>query len=124
MKLDEFVSTVLTQIVSGIKSAQESSGGAFIVPTGDGGHDYANHPRLSSSARLKSTIVDFDIALTVEYSAKGDGSAGLKVFGYGIDAKGELGMKNINVSRILFAVPVLLPNSLREWHKELGQCSE
>ena len=63
MNLDEFVKEVLSQIISGIRSAQEAEGGAFVVPSGDGGHDYAKHPRVSSSGRIKSTIVDFDIAL-------------------------------------------------------------
>lgn len=83
MNLAEFVKEALIEIVSDIRSAQEAEGGAFIVPGGDGGHDYAKHPRVSSSARLKTTIVDFDIALTVEDSSKGGGSGSLKVFGIG-----------------------------------------
>ena len=118
MNLDEFIKEVLTQVVSGIRSAQAAEGGAFIVPSGDGGHDYATHPRVSSSARLKSTIVDFDIALTVEDSNKGSGGGGLKVFGIRANVQGELSSKDTTVSRIQFAVPVLLPASPREWHKE------
>ncbi|HET9822255.1 MAG TPA: hypothetical protein VFQ16_10565, partial [Burkholderiaceae bacterium] len=83
MKLEEFIKEVLTEIVSGIRSAQEARGGAFIVPASDGGHDYAKHPRVSSSARIKSTIVDFDIALTVEEASKGTGGGGIKVLGIG-----------------------------------------
>jgi hypothetical protein len=119
MNLDEFVKEVLTQIVSGIQSAQEVEGGAFIVPSGDGGHDYAKHPRVSSSARIKSTIVDFDIALTVEDSSKGAGGGGLKVFGIGANVQGELSTKDTTVSRIQFAVPILLPASRRKWHEEV-----
>ena len=48
MSLDEFVKEVLSQIISGIRSAQEVEGGAFVVPAGDGGHDYAKHPRVYS----------------------------------------------------------------------------
>lgn len=119
MKLDEFVKEVLTEIVSGIRSAQESEGGAFIAPSGDGGHEYANHPRVSSSARLKSTIVDFDIALTVEESSKSSGSGGVKVVGIGANMQGESSSKDTKVSRIQFAIPILLPESQRQWHEEL-----
>ena len=118
MNLDEFVKEVLSQIISGIRGAQEVEGGAFVVPKGDGGHDYAIHPRVSSSARIKSTIVDFDIALTVEDTSKGSGGGGLKVFGIGANVQGELSSKDTTVSRIQFAVPILLPASEREWHKE------
>lgn len=118
MKLDEFVKEVLSQIISGVRQAQALEGGAYVVPDGDGGHDYANHPRVSSSARIKSTIVDFDIALTVEDSNKGGGGGGLKVFGFSANAQGEISSKDTTVSRVQFAVPLLLPSSEREWHTE------
>lgn len=121
MNLDEFVKEVLSQIVSGIRGAQAIEGGAFVVPDNDGGHDYAKHPRVSSNARIKSTIVDFDIALTVEDSSKGSGSGVLKVFGIGANVQGEMASKDTTVSRIQFAVPILLPTSKREWHKELKE---
>ncbi|HLF96453.1 MAG TPA: hypothetical protein VI457_04860 [Methylococcaceae bacterium] len=124
MNLNEFVKEVLTEIVSGIRAAQEVEGGAFIVPGGDGGHEYAKHPRVSSSARIKSTIVDFDIALTVEDSTKGSGGGGLKVFGIGANVQGEAASKDTTVSRIQFAVPILLPESQRQWHKEFAGKSE
>lgn len=124
MKLSEFVQEVLTEIISGIRGAQATAGGAFVVPSGDGGHDYARHPRVSSSARLKSTIVDFDIALTVEDSSKGGGSGGLKVFGMGAAVHGEMGSKDTTVSRIQFAVPILMPESQRAWHEELKSKSD
>ena len=69
---------------------------------------------MSSSARIKSTIVDFDIALTVEVSSKGSGGGGLKVFGIGANVQGELASKDTTVSRIQFAVPILLPTSERD----------
>jgi hypothetical protein len=118
MNLDEFIKEVLTQVVSGIRSAQAVEGGAFIVPSGDGSHNYAAHPRVSASARLKSTIVDFDIALTVEDSSVGSASTGLKVFGIGANVHGGLSTKDTTVSRIQFAVPILLPASQKNWSEE------
>ena len=117
MNLDEFVKEVLTKIVLGIREAQQSEGGAFIVPCGDGGHDYAKHSRVSSSARLKSTILDFDIALTVEYSSKTAGSGGLKVAGIGANMEGESSTKDTKISRIQFGIPILLPESQQKWHE-------
>ena len=119
MKLSEFIEEVLTEIVSGVRAAQSGDSGAFVVPGGDGGHDYAKHPRLSASARLKSTIVDFDIALTVEEASKGSGSGGLKVLGVGANVQGELSSKDTTVSRIQFAVPLLLPESNKDWYQAL-----
>ncbi|WP_157647239.1 hypothetical protein [Burkholderia ubonensis] len=120
MNLSEFVREVLVEVVSGIRNAQQTEGGAFIVPSGDGGHDYAKNARFSSSARLKSTIVDFDIALTVEDSAKAGGSGGLKVWGIGANIAGERSSKDTTVSRIQFSIPILLPESQKQWHEELS----
>jgi hypothetical protein len=118
MQLREFIKEVLTQIVDGVRDAQEPNGGAFVVPAGDGGHKYAEHPRFAASARLKSTIVDFDVAITAEDSDKVGGSAGVKVFSVEFGAKGEVSSKDTTASRVQFAVPLLLPESKREWHKE------
>ena len=120
MKLSEFIQEVLTEVVAGVREAQSKDGGSFIVAGGDGGHKYAAHPRFGVSGRLKSTIVDFDIALTVEESSKGGGGGSLKVFGVGAaSVQGELASRDTTVSRIQFAIPVLLPEAQREWHKEL-----
>lgn len=119
MDLENFISEVLGQIVSGIRKAQSIDCGAFIVPGEDGGHEYANHARVSSSARLKSTIVDFDIALTVEESKMSSGEGGLKVAGFGGSLTGESSTKDAKVSRVQFAVPLMLPESQRDWYGEL-----
>lgn len=118
MQLREFIKQVMTQIVDGVRDAQEQNGGAFVVPAGDGGHKYADHPRFAASARLKSTIVDFDVAITAEDADKVEGGAGVKVFSIQFGAKGEASTKDTTVSRVQFAVPLLLPESKREWHKE------
>jgi hypothetical protein len=118
MQLREFIKEVLSQIVDGVRDAQEQNGGAFVVPAGDGGHKYAEHPRFAASARLKSTIVDFDVAITAEESDKAEGGAGVKVLSIQFGAKGEVSSKDTTVSRVQFAVPLLLPESKREWHKE------
>lgn len=118
MQLREFIKEVLTQIVDGVRDAQQPNGGAFVVPAGDGGHSYAAHPRFAASARLKSTIVDFDVAITAEDTDKVEGGAGVKVFSVQFGTKGETSSKDTTVSRVQFAVPLLLPESKREWHKE------
>jgi hypothetical protein len=120
MELDEFIKSVLVKVLSGIRQAQdEENVGAFVVPGGDGGHEYPKNARVSSSARLKSTIIDFDVAITVESSDKASGGGGLKIAGIGADIKGESSTKDTKVSRIQFGVPILLPENQRSWHEEL-----
>lgn len=122
MDLDEFIKSVLVKVLSGIKQAQaEESVGSFVVPGNDGGHEYPKNARVSSSARLKSTIIDFDVAITVEASDKTTGGGDLKILGFGADIKGESAMKDTKVSRIQFGVPILLPENQRNWYEELAK---
>ncbi|MBU0589425.1 MAG: hypothetical protein KJ852_17795 [Gammaproteobacteria bacterium] len=121
MELEDFIDQALSQILAGIRKAQAREGGAYIAPDGDGGHDYASHPRLSSSARLKSTVVDFDIAVTAEDSTKVGGGGGLKVLGFGAKVEGDITSKESVASRIQFAIPLLLPKPNRPWHLEFGE---
>jgi uncharacterized protein YbaR (Trm112 family) len=120
MELDEFVKTVLVQVLSGVREAQKDPAvGAFVVSGKDGGHELPNNSRVSSGARLKSTIIDFDVAVSVESSDKVSGSGGLKIAGIGGQVGGELSSKDTRVSRIQFGVPILLPQNERNWHEEL-----
>ncbi|GAB5499772.1 MAG: hypothetical protein PsegKO_20830 [Pseudohongiellaceae bacterium] len=121
MELDGFVKTVLSQVISGIREAQDVEGvGAFVVPAGIGGHTYAKHDRVSNfSGGLTSTIIDFDIAVTAEDTATTSGGGGLKVVGIGASLEGSSTSKDTKISRIQFAVPILLPESRTKWHEEL-----
>jgi uncharacterized protein YbaR (Trm112 family) len=122
MDLDEFVKSVLVNVLTGIKEAQEADGvGAFVVPGGDGGHEYPKNARVSNSARLKSTIIDFDVAVTVESGDKAAGGGGLKIAGFGAKLEGEVTSKDTKVSRIQFGVPIMLPENQRNWHAELTE---
>lgn len=120
MELDEFIKSVLVKVLSGIRQAQdEKSVGAFVVPGGDGGHEYPKNARVSNSALLKSTIIDFDVAITIESSDKTAGGSGIRIAGIGADIKGESATKDTKVSRIQFGVPILLPENQRSWYEEL-----
>lgn len=120
MELEEFVKTVLIQVLTGVREAQKDSAvGAFVVSGKDGGHELPKNSRVSSSARLKSTIIDFDVAISVESSDKMHGNGGLKVMGIGGSIDGEVASKDTRVSRIQFGIPVLLPQNERNWYEEL-----
>ena len=121
MELDEFVKTVLENVLSGIREAQDVDGiGPFVIPSMIGGHDYAKHPRVSIKAHLTSTIIDFDIAVTIEESSTVSGEGGIKVAGIGAKMEGDSSTKDTRVSRIQFAVPILLPESQKSWSEALA----
>lgn len=125
MELDEFIKTVLVQVLSGVRAAQNDKAvGAFVVSGKDGGHELPKNSRVSSSSQLKSTIIDFDVAISVETNDKVSGSGGLKVMGIGANLGGEVSSKDTRVSRIQFGVPILLPQTERNWYEELKKSNE
>jgi len=119
MKLDEFVKTVMIDILNGIRAAQRDyDTGAFIVAQEIGEHDYASHDRVKRSKGLSSTIIDFDIAISAEESSAASGEGGLKILGMGAGVSGDIASKDSRVTRIQFAIPVILPisqKSLGDW---------
>lgn len=120
MNLDQFINSVLVSVLSGIKRAQEDAIiGAYVVPGGDGGHQYPQNARVSYNAKIKSTIIDFDVAITVETSDKANGGGGLKIAGMGAKLKGESVTRDARVSRIQFGVPIMLPENQKNWFEEL-----
>ena len=117
MNIGEFVSETLSQIIDGIRSAQESEmgenekaeGGSRIgkinPPHSAGDQTIVKRGQLISTFGEPIQDVEFDIAVTVEEST--GAKAGLRVMGIG--AGGELSAKESTVSRIKFSVPIELP---------------
>jgi hypothetical protein len=112
VELDKFIEAVLIQVLSGIRAAQElPSVWAFVVSGKDGGHELPRNSRVSSSAQLKSTIIGFDVAISVDASDKVSGTCGLKVAGIGAAIAGETGTKDTRVVASNFGFPSCCPKT-------------
>jgi hypothetical protein len=113
MELKEFVSETLTQIIEGIKDAQEKSKshGAHINASGlmRGTGSVGENAVWDNRDNNYVQPVSFDIAITAEDAAKA--GAKVKVLSgiFGGEIGGEKGTKNILASRVQFTVPVLFP---------------
>ena len=104
MKLSEFVSDTLVEIMNGVVSAQaqwtESGQKGHINPVW-GGYE-AGHKNIRE--------VQFDVAVTVTEAASGGTKGGIKVLSLGeIGAEGQKSHSNSQVSRIAFTVPIAPP---------------
>ncbi len=128
MKLQEFVSETLIQIVGGVGDAVKAiQGDETTMIAGAGGERGAKiNPPLSTSAetlekkgyRIDTSNrpvqnVEFDVAVMVdektEVKGTAKGKAGLLVAAIGLDVEGGVERKDATVHRIKFAVPVVLP---------------
>ena len=114
MKLSEFVSNALTQIVQGVKEAQGkvSEHGASVNPRlrGSSSHVPSGWTEVNYNRITRVAIVRFGVAVTE--STEGGGSAGLSVLGGLVRIGGEVGSRNSEgtASRIQFEVAVDLPS--------------
>jgi len=115
MELNEFVSQAITQIIDGVKEAQEHANvkGALVAPG------------LSTKVALKSGYVydinfswvehniDFDVAITTSEGMEGRVGAGIFVAGITLGGSGKGEMYNQTISRLKFSVPIYLPYQSR-----------
>jgi hypothetical protein len=114
MDLKEFVSTVLTQIVEGVREAQSgrSAESGLINPRlsasqgvlQDKGHLVSRHGQLLHN-------VEFDVALVVNEGTQTKGGIGIFVGAVGLGSQGQSEKSNSTVSRVRFLVPLTLPSS-------------
>jgi hypothetical protein len=115
IELQEFVSQTLVQIIKGVRQAQIEIGGTGgeISPTIDNLN--SNNTNLigwkKSGIFVESVIspAEFDLALTTTI---GDGTkAGIGVFSglFGAGMQSEMSNSNVQLSRIKFSVPIMLP---------------
>jgi len=113
MELKNFVTSILTEIIEGVRDAQILDRPA---------HEGEVNPLLSSSPAeiLKQGylltrygepmhIVKFDVAVTTQEGSGTKGGLGIFVGPIGIGAQGDSTFSNSSVSRIQFEVPVSLP---------------
>lgn len=115
MELKEFIKTALTDIVTAVKETQECvQDFATIAPVTVGG-DKDTHVKTPAGYANISNI-EFDVAVVVETEegAVSGIKGGITVAGMlGIcgKSKEEMSEKYQNVSRIKFAIPLMLPHA-------------
>lgn len=120
MDLEEFVSTTLTQIINGVKRAQEAtritgkhpSEADLVNPAVMYSADVAPKGKhFATTGRNLVHFVSFDVAVTADSTSDGKGGLSLKVAGLGFDAGGGGSTRDSVVSRIKFEVPIALPQT-------------
>ncbi|EKO3929404.1 MULTISPECIES: hypothetical protein [Gammaproteobacteria] len=106
MELDKFVAQSIAMICKGVHEAQMEVAkyGASVneTPLSDRGAV----GELKAPNKTLMQTVEFDVAVTTEDN--GSGGAKISVLGLGLSKKGET--KDSISSRIVFKVPITLPN--------------
>ena len=113
MKLEDFISEALIEIVSGIKRAQtstESTGAkinpkGYIVPQGK-----LVGQKWNSKNGDTTEVIEFDIAVTTTEGTETKGGIGVFVGAFGLGSQGRSEAQNSSVTKIKFSVPIVFPS--------------
>ncbi len=113
MKLEDFISEALIEIVSGIKRAQtstESTGAkinpkGYIVPQGK-----LVGQKWNSKNGDTTEVIEFDIAVTTTEGTETKGGIGVFVGAIGLGSQGRSEAQNSSVTKIKFSVPIVFPS--------------
>lgn len=114
MELKEFIAETLSQIIDGVKLAQDKEGGSNVNAAMAGAAQGGN--LLNGGTYGVGTRVDFDVSVTAE--SKGGAGAKLSVFGVGVE--GGAGHTAGSANRISFSVPLRLPDGDTEREKKIN----
>jgi len=111
MKLQEFVSGTLKEIIAGVKEAQDyaKSKGAMVNPSSMRVGDQKTDRMIDSNTREYLQNVEFDVAVTSTEGSATEAGAGIFVAAIGMGAKGKSDTSSSSISRIKFSVPLEMP---------------
>jgi len=113
MRLDGFITEVLTQVFTGISDAKRIAGdtGFQVNPWISTGASDTGGILLDRETKTPLQNVEFDVAVTTVESEQAKGGAGLFVAGFGLGGQTQTDAQNTVVSRIKFSVPIALPRA-------------
>jgi hypothetical protein len=115
MKLEDFVSETLQEIIRGVLGAQEfaANHGGEVVPPDvfyQGGATSERYWDQKDDFPVAS--IEFNVAVTAAEESSAKGGAGVFVGPFGVGTQGTLDSANQSVSRIKFTVPMKLPKQV------------
>mgnify|MGYP000173938609 CR=1 FL=1 len=111
MKLSDFIEETLTEIVNGVKSAQNNiiDTNAEIAPSGLAkfSNDQFLHP--FKAGRGIVNMVEYDVAVETSGEDSSKAGIGIVMAAIGAGAQAATSDKSSKIHRIKFTVPLLLP---------------
>ncbi|EGQ9599485.1 MULTISPECIES: trypco2 family protein [Vibrio] len=119
MKLSEFISSTLSEIVNGIEDANQQliDKGVKVNPPNIYLEDNPNKSiygvwnKNSLPMHPVVEVVEFDVTLTAEETSNSGGKAGVSIGVAKVSADGASSDRSSHVSRVKFKVPVIYPTA-------------
>lgn len=115
IKLEDFITEVLGQIIKGVKNADAVAAEHEAIinpPAYRSTQGYLYHD-VDHNIGNSIEEIEFDIAITAVEKSEGKAGAGIFVSVIGLGAQTKEGLENSTISRIKFSVPIKLPSFQR-----------
>lgn len=111
MKLQDFISETLTEIIQGVKNAQEfaSKNGAMVNPTSQRLVGTHSNALWDDDNQILGQQIEFDITVTTRDEGQTEGKAGVFVTFLKAGIAGKEETENIATNKIKFSIPIFLP---------------
>jgi hypothetical protein len=111
MKLEDFIFQSITQIISGVKKAQDFAcqNDAMINPASLRQGKSAGDLYYDDETFRPAQIIDFDVSVSIKEDGEVAGKAGVFVSVFKLGVEGKEGIQNLTSNRIKFSVPLMLP---------------
>lgn len=124
MKLEDFISESLTQIISGVIKSQvyAENNNALVNPDNlhrvkSAGDSYFESPTLKPAQ-----VIEFDISVSTRDDEQVTAQTGVFVSVFKLGIEGKEGTQNLTSNRLRFSVPLMLPTqkAIQEDKKEFN----
>lgn len=111
MKLQEFVSETLKEIIAGVKESQKyaASEGAWVNPKMRAVLAAKDSRYIVEQDHTYIEQIQFDVAVTSTEGSATEAGVGIFVAAFGAGAKGKSDASSSSISRIKFSIPIALP---------------
>lgn len=111
MKLEDFISESITQIISGVKKAQDyaEKNNASVNPISLQQGTSSGDSYYDGRTLRPAQVVDFNISVTTKDEGQVSGKAGVFVSVFKLGVEGKEGVENLMSNRIKFSIPIMLP---------------
>lgn len=111
MKLEDYIYESLTQIISGVKKAQDFalSNEATINPKSLRQGNSDGNMYWDERNFRPAQIIEFDVSVTTREEGSMEGKAGVFVSVLKLGVEGKEGEQNMTSNKLRFSVPIMLP---------------
>lgn len=108
MELSDYISQTLTQIIEGVRNAQEFAKEHGSIINGSNFYQFSTESKLADGKHIVQNV-EFNVAISITETDDSKGGIGVFAGAFGIGVHGSTGSQIGSINQIKFSIPILLP---------------